>query len=144
MVDLAHALERVAADDWERARDIAAELDATASFAAGLRLLPEGEVLSERLGVADARSVDTILRTGTVPLAEGLNELLKIPGALAKVRVAFGEVFPRPGFMRWWSPLARRGRRGLAAAYVWRPVYLLLRLPAAVAAWKAARRDASR
>ena len=27
--------------------------------------------------------------------------------------------------MRWWSPLARRGNRGLAGAYLWRTIWVI-------------------
>ncbi len=32
-----------------------------------------------------------------------------------KLAIAASNVFPGSGYMRWWSALARRGKRGLAA-----------------------------
>jgi hypothetical protein len=53
-----------------------------------------------------------------------------------------GKTFPPPAFMRAWSPLARRGALGLALAYAWRPVWLVVHSGAAVRAWRRARRSA--
>jgi hypothetical protein len=52
------------------------------------------------------------------------------------------EVVPTVKFMQWWSPLARRGRGGLLLAYLWRPLYLITRTPAAVRAVRHARKAA--
>ena len=41
--------------------------------------------------------------------------------------------------MRWWSPLARRGRLGLALAYPWRIAYLLRQTGPGIRAWRKAR-----
>src|SRR5918994_942045 len=45
--DLVRALEQVSYEDWTAALSLARELDAAEAFAAGLRLLPEGERLAE-------------------------------------------------------------------------------------------------
>lgn len=131
-VDLERALARVDEQGWREAAEVARRLDALPAFANGLKQLPEGEALAERLGVADARSVPMDLRASGVPLTEGLHELLEARGLRAKARVLLSELAPNPTFMRWWSPLARRGRLGLIAAYIWRPVYMLLHSPAAI------------
>jgi hypothetical protein len=141
VADLERALERLDLELWQAAASLAARLDALAAFAGGLKLLPQGEELSRRLAVSGARSIRMDLRSSGVPMTEGLFELWEAPGPRAKLRVVRDEIVPKPAFMRWWSPLARRGRLGLAAAYAWRPIYLLAHAPAAVReVWRASRR----
>jgi hypothetical protein len=139
--DLRKAIAQLPEELWWRAAEVAARLDGLPAFAAGLRLDPAGVALVDRMGLARVRSTHTDLRAGQVPLAESLNELVDTPGTIAKLRFARAEVFPRAAFMRWWLPLARRGRLGIAVAYVWRPVYILIRAPGAIrAVWLARHR----
>ena len=50
------------------------------------------------------------------------------------------KLFPPAAHVRAWSPLARSGRLGLAAAYVGRPFWVLARAaPASIAVWRAHR-----
>jgi hypothetical protein len=142
MRDLELALEHLPDELWTEAAAVAAELDATAGFATGLRMLPSGRELAERLGIESTGSVDSLLRVAQVPLAHGFEELATTPGLRAKLAVLRGELFPNPAFMRWWSPLASRGRLGLAAAYAWRPFYLALKAGPGFVAWRRARRTA--
>jgi hypothetical protein len=136
--DLEKAIAQLPEDIWWAAAEVAATLRGLPAFAAGLRLVEGGAALAERMGVARFRSPNVELRSGRVPLSESLYELLETPGLRAKMRFARAEVFPTPTFMRWWSPLARRSRAGLIAAYIWRPLYLMIRSPAAIAAvWRA-------
>src|SRR4051794_28240694 len=136
--DLQRALARLDEGLWRDAADVAARLDALPAFAGGLKLLPEGEALAKRLGVSDARSILMDLRASHVPLAESLYELWEAPGVRTKARLLRAEIAPKPSFMQWWTPLARRGRAGLWVAYLWRPLYLIIRTPAAVrVVWKA-------
>jgi len=143
MRDLEAALELLSDELWAEAAKVAAELDALAGFATGLRLSPEGLALAERLGIASEASVDSLLRVAHVPLAQGFEELATTPGLRGKLSILRGELLPTPEFMRWWSPLARRGRLGLAAAYLWRPLYLAVRTGPALIAWRRARRVAA-
>jgi len=46
-------------------------------------------------------------------------------------------------FMRWWSPLARRGRLGLTVSFLWRPLWFLGHAGPAYLAWRRARREAT-
>ena len=139
--DLSLAVAQLPYEVWEEAVEVAAELDATAAFAAGLLANPDGVALAERLGISDERSVETLLATSPVPLAQGFNQLAKTPGLRAKLGLVAEELFPTPEFMRWWSPLARRGRVGLALAYLWRPIWFTLRAPPGFMAWRRARRE---
>jgi hypothetical protein len=142
--DLERALARVPESTWERAAALAAELDGTAAFSSGLCALPAGRGLAARLGVAAATSAHTSLRAAQVPLAEGLYELHRARDARTRIAIVRQEVFPAPQFLRWWTPIARHGRLGLVAAYLWRPLYLVSKLPRAGLALWAARRDQRR
>jgi hypothetical protein len=144
VTDLARALERVGDERWAEAAALADRVAGMPAFLSGLNAIEPGRELIRRLELADAHSVETLLRAGQVPLAEGLHELSQARGLRAKLALLIGELAPKPAFMRWWSPLARRGRAGLALAYLWRPVYLASRLPAAGRAlWHARRRASS-
>ena len=138
--DLEKAVATVPTADWREALAIAERLDGVAALAAGLRLVDGGHELATELGVLEVSTVETRLREEWVPLAEGMNALLETPGLRAKLRTGLHEVVPSPAFMRWWSPLARRGPVGLLAAYLWRPVWLATRLPGALRAVRRARR----
>jgi hypothetical protein len=140
IADLELALELLPEELWREAAAVAAEVDAVPGFATGLRLLPEGRDLAERLGVGDEASVDALLRVAHVPLAHGFEELATTKGLRAKLSILWNELVPTAEFMRWWSPLARHGRIGLAASYLWRPVYLALRAVPGLLAWRRARR----
>jgi Uncharacterised nucleotidyltransferase len=140
--DLELALEVLPEELWAEAAEVAAQLDALGGFATGLRLIPAGRALTERLGIEREASVGALLRVGHVPLSQGFEELATTPGLRAKLAVVRGELAPTPDFMRWWSPLARRGRLGLVAAYLWRPLYLALRAGPGLVAWRRARRVA--
>lgn len=140
MLDLERGLRSLPTELWRQAMDVAASLDGLNAFGSGLRLLPAGRGMAQRIGVPVDISIQTRLREGSVPLAQGLYTVARTPGVQAKLVLLRHELFPRPSFMRWWSPLARRGRRGLVASYAWRPVWLLARLPAAVRELMRARR----
>jgi hypothetical protein len=142
VTDLRRAIQRIPEEDWEHASRLAARLGGTAAFANGLARVDEGKALAKRLGLDQVASVETLLREGQVPLSEALYELSRTPGLRARAGLIKREVVPTPSFMRWWSPLARRGRLGLAISYVWRPVYLLVRLAPAYRAYKRAKREA--
>jgi hypothetical protein len=140
--DLSRALERVPISVWREAAELAATLEATLPFAAGLALLPKGREVKRRLGLPDATTVEVALRATTPPdLALGLQRLATIPGLRAKSVFAFRKIFPPAPWMRTWLPLARRGRFGMAAAYGWRPVWLLLRAGPAIRALRRARKQ---
>jgi hypothetical protein len=140
--DLSRALERLGEETWRGAMAVAEQLDALEAFAAGLRLLPEGERLAERLSLSRRASAQTVLMSGTPPpMAAGVARVASAPGPRAKLRLLARKVFPEPAFMRVWSRLARRGRVGLAASYAMRPFWVLWRAGPALRAWRAARRE---
>jgi hypothetical protein len=116
--DVHQALRRASEEEWQEAADVAARIGASRAFAAGLALGRGEQPAAE------------------VPLAAGLARVSAADGLRARGRILAEELIPSAEFMRWWTPLARRSRRGLAAAYLWRWVYLAVRAPAAVAAWR--------
>jgi Uncharacterised nucleotidyltransferase len=129
--DLRRALASADEGTWRGALELAERLDGLPTFASGLRLLPAGAELARRLGIPDeVRSTKHEIRFEGVPTAEGIDALLQ-PGLGARQRAAIvaGELFPRPEFMRWWSPLARRGRLGLLLSYPWRWLRLAVQAP---------------
>jgi hypothetical protein len=119
--DLRRALAVAGQDSWRSALEVAERMEATACFAAGLGLLPDGRRLLARLGVDPSAEA---AGPADVPVEAGLARLRTTPGLGPKATLLRGELLPSPEFMRWWSPLARRSRRGLIAAYAWRWAYL--------------------
>lgn len=141
--DLVRALERVDLETWQRAAALAERLDALPAFAAGLRLAPEGVELASTLRLETHRSAELALRTaGPPPTATGYLRFAQAPGFRAKVTLLRHEFFPPPTFLRAAYPVARRGPAGLAAAYAWRPLFLLWHSIPALLAWRRARRSA--
>lgn len=138
--DLGRGLELLSLEDWRQACDLAARLDALPAFGAGLRLLREGETVARELLLPTRVTPEIALRaTGAPDLSLGMNRLLEMNGVAARARYAATRAFPSPAAMRAWSPLARRGRVGLAAAYAWRLPWLAARLVPALRAVRAAR-----
>jgi hypothetical protein len=141
--DLARAIDRFPETTWTAAAALAERLAAIPAFAAGLRLLPAGAALAERLALPDAASAEVILRAGGAPpMALGFEWLSRVPGFRAKTRLVAGKLVPDVQFMRAWSPLARRGRVGLAAAYGFRVAWLAWHAIPGFIAWTRARRSA--
>jgi len=139
--DLRRAVAQLPLGTWEKAAELAEEVSATPALAGGLRLLPEGAAIANRLGLSQSSTPEIALRANTLPVtAAGLFRLAEAEGLWTKVRILGRELVPRPAFMRSVSPLARRGPAGLAAAYAWRPVWLIARLPRAWRAVRSARR----
>ena len=129
--DLRRAIAVADEDCWRQALELARRLDGLRTFASGMRLLPQGAELIRRLGAEDeVRSARHEVRFAGVPTAEALDALLQ-PGVTnhQRLRTVAGEIFPRPQFMRWWSPLARRGRLGLVLSYPWRWLWLAVKAP---------------
>lgn len=131
--DLRRALARVEESKWSRALELARAYRGVPVFAAGLRLLPEGEDLARRLGLGEVRSLQYEIRREDNMFAEELYLLLFAKaGIRRKLVIAARHIFPRPAFLRWWSPLARRGKLGLATAYLWRVTWVIGQAPSAI------------
>lgn len=139
--DLDHAVRSLDADVWVRALTRARTLGAVSAFTAGLRLVPSGAAVIRELELEQVPvgRRERLSATSPPPVALGIDDLLAEQGFPARLRFLARKLVPTPRFMRAWAPLARRGRAGLVAAYVWRPVWLLLRLPAGARAWRRSR-----
>jgi hypothetical protein len=138
MHDLERALRLLPEDLWRDAAELAVQLRAQGALGAGLMLSASGSALADRLGVAGDVSPLAALRRTEV--GEGIARLSLAPGPRAKARILLREAFPSPAFLRWQTSLARRGRRGLAAAYVWRWWWLAHKAPSGYLAFRRARR----
>jgi hypothetical protein len=138
--DLRLAVSKVPLHTWMKALALAEELGGLPAFAAGLTLIPEGEALAEKIGVGSHTSIDIALRLGGVPMSEGFAALSDVSGLKAKLALLLHEAFPTPTFMRWWSPLARRGPAGLILAYLGRPFWLARHAIPGYLAWRRAKR----
>jgi Uncharacterised nucleotidyltransferase len=141
--DLRRALACVEEPQWSSALELARAHRGAAAFAAGLRLLRAGEDLARRLDLAEVRSLRHEIRREDNVIVEELYALLFAEvGIRRKLAVAASDVFPRPDYMRWWSPLARRGKLGLAGAYLWRAIWVIGQAPGAIRAlWRIRRAD---
>ena len=144
--DLRRALARCNERTWVDAATLARRLEATPAFGAGLRLLPLGAELADRLGLPPNSSVMVALLAEhpTLELAMGMQSLIEVRGARGKAEVLRRALWPSPRFMRAAFPRARRSRAGLLRAYLWRPVWLLARVPGALAGVRRARRAVRR
>lgn len=138
MADLNTAIAKVPEETWREAFELANRLEAEDTFAAGLQLTPAGRELAAAIGVGTSRSVDGTLRLERVPLAEGIKAFTETRGVRGKLALLARELFPSRTFMRWWSPLARRGIVGMVLAYLWRPIWLAFRALPAYRAWRRA------
>lgn len=137
--DLSRAVER-SPEIWRQAAELARALDAMPALVAGLRLVPSGRSLIERLGLSAEARMETAL-ADDVSRAPALTLARFAHAGDVRTRAAIvrHKLIPPATFMRHWSPLARRGRLGLFLAYAWRPLWVLSRLPAAMRGWRKGR-----
>lgn len=137
---LGRAIDRVDGHTWRAAALLASSINATAAFQRGLCFLPAGSELARRLGLSAVPLIDVELRAAGAAEALTVARLLSTRGPRAQLALIRHKVVPPSTFMRKWSPMARRGRIGLAIAYVWRPLWIVSRTPRALRAWDRARR----
>jgi glycosyltransferase involved in cell wall biosynthesis len=140
--DLERAIAQVPDAIWQAAAGLALELDAVGAFAEGLRSVPAGAELARRLNVSAPGSVEARLRGSYVPMAMGVEHFVQTKGVRPKLRLLAREMAPTPAFMRWWTPLARRGKLGLALSYPWRLIWFVQHLWPALRTWRRAHKAA--
>lgn len=140
--DLDRAIERFGDSEWAAAASLARDWQATDFFVVGLGLDPAGAELLGRLGISHVPSRAAAMRGDGMPRAlRSVEQLRRAAGAGERLRLVARKVVPSPELLRTWKPLARRGRGGLAVAYLWRPFWLLCQLPPLVFSYlRAARR----
>lgn len=140
--DLRRGIAAASLELWREAAELADRLRGLPAFASGLRRLPQGQSLARALGVESAGSVHFDLRAAGVPTAEGLHDLLQ-PGLTPRQRgsLVLQELFPKPTFMQWWMPIARRGPIGLLASYPIRWAWLAIKVPAGFLVLRRAQRS---
>ncbi len=138
--DMRLAVRHGGEDTWIQAARLAAELDATPSFAAGLRLVPGGRALAASLNLPAAQSVEVALRATRAPAQALTVERIARASRRERIAIVRHKLVPPPTFMRHWSPRAREGRVGLLLAYAQRLAWVARRTPTAVRAWRRARR----
>jgi hypothetical protein len=142
MADLERGVERADFGTWRAAADLARELEAAGAFATGLRLVPGGRDLADRLDLPRQVSSDVALKAASPPpVALGFDQLARADGLRTRFAILRYKLIPPPTFMRHWSPDARDSRLALLRAYVRRPFWLLRRAPAGFRAWRKARRS---
>ncbi len=129
--DLARALERASSETWAAAADLAKQLAAEQSFALGLRRLPRGVLLAERLGLTTEVSAHAALLSGGVGSKDawGFHQFAIASGWRARAVVLREKLLPSRAFMGHWAPWTRRGRSALALGYAWRVLRLIKALP---------------
>ena len=150
LTDLGRAIRNVDEQVWREATELARRVDALPAFATGLRLDDPGR---QEAGGASAppRGSPAAGRAARRPearVAITLERLASEGSLRARARLLLGALFPSPGYMRkwatgrgWpWAGAGPPGRLGLWLAYIWRLIWILGRLPRAVATVRLARR----
>jgi hypothetical protein len=134
--DLERGLERLDRSAWWAAADLARQLEAVDSFVAGLTTVSSGAVLAAELGLPPCRSREALLFARGAPrFAAGIEGVVSTPGVRSRLVLLARALVPSVRFMRSTSLLARRGRRGLAAAYALRPALMVAGGLPALRAW---------
>jgi putative nucleotidyltransferase-like protein len=139
--DLRQALGRFSDDHWRAAAALADRVGGSVAFANGLCLLPAGQDLAARLGLAADYSAAWRLGVENVLMAAGIQRLATTPGLRARAAIMRDEAFPSREFLRWWTPMTRGAWPGLTRAYLWRWRFLVRHAPAALRAWRRTRPD---
>jgi hypothetical protein len=140
MEDLRRAIDALPESTWHDAARLAKRLHATAAMSSGLRLLPAGRLLAEELQLPTTTSVEVQLHAGRAPRGAIALEWMWQRHPTARAGAVLRKLFPPSDFVRAWSSLARRGPWGLGLAYIWRPLWIVARLPAALLSWMRTRR----
>jgi len=137
--DLNRGLERWSPEIWCQAADLAAELRAVEAFAAGLRLVPGGDLLARRLELPAADALLwQIAHRGERPRGTlHLQAFTEAQGLTERMKLLRRSLLPRRAWIVWEQPQAARSRGRLFAAYCAH----ILRAPAwAARAWRFRRR----
>jgi hypothetical protein len=121
---------------WRDARELARRLGAERAMGVGLGLVPGGVTVAAALGLDSAPTPAIKLQWSGASWSASTVEALASGGLRPGLRLVLQLARPSPEAMRSGSSLARRGRRGLLAAYLLRAGRLARRAPGAVAEWR--------
>lgn len=132
--DLRRALITADEDVWRAAATLADTLGLLRPMADGLGRSAAGHAVAARLPLV--RVLDGLDARARGEVVVGIARVAAAHGAAAKLRVGVRAAFPPRDVLRWWSPLARRGRGGLAAAYAARAGHLVVRALPALVSWR--------
>jgi hypothetical protein len=138
--DLNRGLERLSPEIWCQAADLAVELQAVEAFAAGLRLVPGGDLLARRLELPAAESLLwQIAHRGERPRGTfHMQAFTEARGLIERIKLLRRSLLPKRAWIVWEHPQAARSRVRLFAAYCAH----ILRAPAwATRAWRFRRRN---
>ena len=142
--DLERALRVADRHTWTEAAELADRIGGRDGFSAGLHILPAGVELAESIGVAPPQSTRALLLLQSPPPgADGLDALFTTRGVRARGRLVARTLVPTRRWMLASTARARRGPGWLAASYLWHPIGVMARLPAALRAWRRARGQSS-
>jgi hypothetical protein len=135
VTDLEAALEVFDRECWEAARDLAVELQAEAAMGIGLGISDAGRTMARQLALhSEPTPANRLVWAGAPWSAIVLESVMAQRSLRAKIAVISRVFWPSPSALRRDSALARRGRRGLVAAYAVRAFRLARKLPTAVRA----------
>ena len=140
--DLTKALQALSDDEWADVAALARRMDAEEGMSLGLRLLPDGVLVADRLGLpSGVTSIDRALRQSkSTPGARGLALALDPYRDESRKARILSHLLPTSETMRVNSTLARRPRGGLQLAYAVRLATRFWQLPRAIiAVWQARR-----
>jgi putative nucleotidyltransferase-like protein len=139
--DLRRGLERLPAATWDQAAAVADEVGARAAFLSGLRLLPAGRQLADRLGVTARISTEQALRSISAPeFAQSFGRKFDLGDARSLVVACARELWPSRAATQAWHPEALASRGAYVRYRVTRPFWVLGRVPSALAwVWRARR-----
>jgi hypothetical protein len=138
--DLNRGLERWSPEIWHQAAELASELRALEAFAAGLWLVPGGDLVARQLEVPAPDSLlGEIAQRGERPRGTfHLQAFAEARGLRERMNLLRRSLLPRRAWILWEHPKARRSRFRLFAAYCAH----ILRAPAwAARAWRFRRRN---
>jgi hypothetical protein len=138
--DLSRGIERWPPEIWAQAAKLANELGAVEAFAAGLRLVPGGEVVARRLGLPAADDLLwQIANRGERPRGTfHVQAFAEARGLRERLGLLRRSLVPARAWIVWGNPKAGTSRVRLVAAYAAH----ILRAPAwAVRAWRFRRRS---
>jgi hypothetical protein len=139
--DLEKALVVADAETWRSALGLAHTIGGWPAFGGALAVTQRGRALLTELGVSppvlDEREALSLLTPA--PTSRGFYFLGREEGTLGKLAFVLAKLTPPAQFMRMRYPVARRGRVGLAAAYLYRPFWLLRWALPGLRSWRSAR-----